>query len=373
MRKNIAGAVIMAAVFLTGCSLPWEKKTEEEMSAAAHTVHEEGQAQPKGTVIASGEGQIYDDASLFTQGGSGETLSPDGIPVLAGNCQLSDCIDLCDLDDLVVDVEYDPDPTREDAVTHAKLEMDAKPAGDYYEIERGDIADIDLYAYIDGEEVPELSRTGTRVCVGAGGTEKAIEDALVGMIAGSSKRAEVTYDDGIEYMDLGGKTVSYNIVVTSVATAGTPEEAAVDKAYEELSRYKALADHETLMEALKTAVVDGSVVKAYPEKMVRQARARYETILAAGYGSLEDFLNANGMTRAEFKSGEDAYTSIRVKEELVLAALREKTGITEAGDEYKNYTAQYGISNDDADETLLKVILMELAEQGTIRTRETTR
>lgn len=373
VRKTIAGAMFMAAIFLTGCSLPQIKKTGEETGAAAQTIHEEEQAQPEKEVIASGEGQIYDDTSLFTQGASRETISPDGIPVLDGDYQLSDYIELCDLGKLVVDVEYDPDPTREDATAHAKFDMDAKPAGDYYEIEKGDIADIDLYAYIDGEEVPELARTGAQVFVGAGGTEKAIEDALVGMIAGSSRRVEITYGDDIEYMDLGGKTVTYNIVVTSVATAGVPEEADVDKAYEELIRYKELADHETLMEALKTAVVEGSVVKAYPEKLVRQARARYETILTAGYSSPDDFLNANGMTRAEFKSGEDAYTSVRAKEELVLAALKEKTGITEAGDEYRNYIAQYGISGDDVDETLMKVILSEMAKQGMIQIRETTR
>ena len=372
MRKNIIYAVVPVVILLAGCSLPWTNREAKEDSASSKIAQEQTQVPAEETVIISGEGQIYDDASLFTEAeGCEESVSPDGLPVLESGCELSDCIDLCDLETLTVTVEYEPEPTREDAVVQAKLSMDAKPAGDYYEIERGDVVDVDLYAYIDGDEVPELSRTGAQIYVGAGGTEKAIEDALIGMIVGSSRKAEVTYADDIEYMDLGGKTVTYNIVVSSVATAGVPEEAAVDNAYEELVRYTHLANHEKLMETLKTAVVDGSTVKAYPEKIVRQARARYEMFCTAGYGSVEDYLNETGMTRAEFKKSEDAYASIRAKEELVLEALKERTGLTEAGDEYKNYIAQYGISNDDVDETMMKVILSELAEDGLIRIEET--
>ena len=69
------------------------------------------------------------------------------------------------------------------------------------------------------------------------------------------------------------------------------------------------------------------------------------------------------MTRAEFKKGEDEYVSQRVKERLILLALQEETGITTISDEYRQYTAVYGVNAEDPDETLFEVIIDSIKDR----------
>ena len=69
------------------------------------------------------------------------------------------------------------------------------------------------------------------------------------------------------------------------------------------------------------------------------------------------------MTRAEFKKGEGEYTSQHVKERLILLALQEETGITTISDEYRQYTAVYGVNAEDPDETLFEVIIDSIKDR----------
>ena len=69
------------------------------------------------------------------------------------------------------------------------------------------------------------------------------------------------------------------------------------------------------------------------------------------------------MTREEFKSTENEYVSQRAKEQLVLMALQEETGITATGEKYRQYTAVYGVNEDDPDKTLFEVITEEIRER----------
>ena len=111
------------------------------------------------------------------------------------------------------------------------------------------------------------------------------------------------------------------------------------------------------------ALIENSEIRAYPEKVVRQARSRYERKYTAGFENLDDFLNLTGMPRAEFKEAEDEYVSRRAKEQLVLMALQEETGITATGEKYRQYTAVYGVHEDDPDKTLFEVITEEIRER----------
>ena len=97
--------------------------------------------------------------------------------------------------------------------------------------------------------------------------------------------------------------------------------------------------------------------------MIRQARSRYERKYASGFASLDDFLNMTGMSRAEFKEAEDEYVSRRAKEQLVLMALQEETGITAASEEYTQYTAVYGVNEEDPDRTLFEVIVEAIGDR----------
>ena len=69
------------------------------------------------------------------------------------------------------------------------------------------------------------------------------------------------------------------------------------------------------------------------------------------------------MTREEFKDTENEYVSQRAKEQLVLKALQEETGITTSSDAYRQYTAIYGVNGEDPDKTIFEMIVEEIRER----------
>ena len=55
--------------------------------------------------------------------------------------------------------------------------------------------------------------------------------------------------------------------------------------------------------------------------------------------------------------------SQRAKEQLVLKALQEETGITTSSDAYRQYTAIYGVNGEDPDKTIFEMIVEEIRER----------
>ena len=164
-------------------------------------------------------------------------------------------------------------------------------------------------------------------------------------------------------MDLDGRTVRYRICVNSIARPDEPSEVETGKALTYLEEETERVNRDRLTEAVMEALIENSEIRAYPEKVVRQARCRYERKYTAGFESLDDFLNLTGMPRAEFKEAEDEYAARRAKEQLVLMALQEETGITTTSDEYRQYTAVYGVNDEDPDKTLFEVIVEEIRDR----------
>ena len=354
-RKRAAAAaiLILSALMLAGCR-PSGTEEKPEAAETAQTAAEDDSG-----VIAQGEGELIQDEELFTDEEENyeENLSPDGTPVLTEAYEISDCVRLCGLDGLRVAFTLEPAPTMEDAVVYAKLQKDAKPAGEYYEVDLGDVVEIDLTAIIDGEVDENLSRTGMQVFVGSGGLDPEIENALIRMPKGSTTEVEITYPEDYGYMDLGGKTVTYRIYISSIATAEYPSEEEIAEAMKFLEKINDAANEEIRMQAIKRAIMDNSKFIAYPEKMVRRARAEYERKYLTGRRTVDDFLNETGMTRAEFKKAEDSYASARVKDMLLLEALKEETGITEESSEYGDYALTHTANTQDVSEMLFRTII----------------
>lgn len=363
VRRKIIACAALTAVCMTGCGLfgsPVQEKPDEARTAVTEQAQPAEEREPEdGDVIASGEGQLQEEVELYTDNKEyyEENLSPDGTPVISGEYELSDCVTIGDLDGMDVHVSLEPEPTEEDAVIYAKLQKDGKPVASDYMIEMGDIVNIDMLAYIDGEQQENLSRKNMQIFMGSGGTRPEIEEALLGMTKGSSKDIEITYDEDYEYMELGGKTVSYNLYVNSIASALPPDEEELASAMEYLKERNTVVNDEIRMQAAKQAIMESAEFKAYPEKMVRQARSQYEKQRLREYSSIEDYLNDNGITREEFKQDEDIFASAGIKERLILEALKEKTGITLESKEYVDYVTVYGLIEEDADETLLRAII----------------
>ena len=218
-----------------------------------------------------------------------------------------------------------------------------------------------MYAVEDGDK--DLTRLGVSVLVGAGTQPEEIEDALIGMRRDEEKKVTVMYPEDYLFMGLGGRTVRYRICVDSIARPDEPSETETGKALTYLEEETERVNRDRLTEAVMEALIENSEIRAYPEKVVRQARSRYERKYTAGFENLDDFLNLTGMPRAEFKEAEDEYVSRRAKEQLVLMALQEETGITTTSEEYRQYTAVHGVNDEDPDKTLFEVIVEEIGDR----------
>lgn len=361
MMRNrlISTAVVVLFMCLCACSRETESVPQEP------EVQEQVIAEGSGNDRTDGGAEDAEPEEIADPGESGrndeDALSPDGLSVLETGT-LSECITLCQLDRLKVSVTLEDDPDEEDALTYARLLKDAKPLLDSESgIQPGDVVSIDMYAVEDRDK--DLTRLGVSVPVGAGTQPEEIENALIGMRRDEEKKITVTYPEEYLFMGLNGRTVAYRICVNSIARPDEPSETEVGKALAYLEEETERVNRERLTEAVMEALIGNSEIRAYPEKVVRQARSRYERKYTAGFESLDDFLNLTGMSRAEFKEAEDEYVSQRVKEQLVLMALQEETGITTTGEEYRQYTAVYGVNDEDPDKTLFEMIVEEIRDR----------
>ena len=358
-NRLISTAVIVLCVCLSACGIQEEVIPEEPAEQGDIIAEGSGNDAPDGGTQAAEPEDIADP------GESGQTdenaLSPDSLPVLETGT-LSECITLCQLDGLKVIVTLEEDPDEEDALIYARLLKDAKPLLDPESgIRPGDVVSIDMYAVEDGDK--DLTRLGVSVLVGAGTQPEEIEDALIGMRRDEEKKVTVMYPEDYLFMGLGGRTVRYRICVDSIARPDEPSETETGKALTYLEEETERVNRERLTEAVMEALIENSEIRAYPEKVVRQARSRYERKYTAGFENLDDFLNLTGMPRAEFKEAEDEYVSRRAKEQLVLMALQEETGITRTSEEYRQYTAVHGVNDEDPDKTLFEVIVEEIGDR----------
>lgn len=354
MRKQTAVIFILVLV-LTACGT--KKADDMQESASAEPAEEVVIAQGSREDNEQGRKQ-EEELEVPALSSNGEETALDGLPIISESYTIEDCIKLPELDSLKVPYEEVPAPTYDDALIYARLQKDARPTNnDYAEARGGDVVSVDLYA-----EEERYTRLALSIAVGAKIERPEIEEALIGMEPGEKKEITVTYPDDYTYMDLNGKTISYIMIVNSIARPAEPIDVEVGKAMEFLKKEADFKNRMGYFEAAKKVLLENSVFTAYPEEVIRKARKRYEDKYLSGYDSLNDYLDRIGMTKAEFKKEENEYAVQRAREQLVLMALQDKTGITTSSDEYRNYSAVYGINREDPDRTLFEAIVFSIRD-----------
>lgn len=354
-------AAVLSACICTGCTLPFAKKAEDKKVNEGTTASEAVIASGKGDGINGADAQqaeptenteeIIESAPLAETIYGEDDTELGGIPIISGEYSIEDCIDLPELTSVKGEYEKTPAPTYEDARIQEKFKLDAHPVYNVDELaEYGDRVVIDLYVEGSSDDSVEGSIMDMDVAVGAGEVDKAIEDAIVGMSVGMERLVTVKTEDG---------SVKYRVVLQSIARSDEPIDtdvvatlAELTEEVEELNNYKRFA-------ALKQEVMNGSTIKKFPEKIVRMARSRFENKFLRGT-TLTDYLNQEGITRAEFKAEEDEYALAEAKEMLVLEALSKRSGITKESEEYKNALGDDGENPEDPDALFYQVILERL-------------
>ena len=356
--KYVAMAAALSVILCTGCSL-FHKKDAPPSAIDAEKTEDE--------VIASGGGNGSTEQGTAVQETTedpapAEETTPQeekdepetelgGVPVISGEYQLSDCVALPDL--MSVEGKYIKNelPTHEDARIYAMLQKDAHSMDEddeYLLAQYGDKVSIDLIIEEGEDDLASGSILGMDVAVGAGEVDENIEKTINGMALGEEREATVE--------DENGKT-TYKVILHSIARPEEPTEEDISDALTELTEEAEQLNKYNRYAALKREIVEKSVVKVYPEKVVRRARAIYEDKYLRGGITLNDYLDQAGMTKDEFKGYEDEYAMNMAKEMLVLEALSEKTGITKDSEEYKLIEEEAGDNPEDPDALLYQAVL----------------
>lgn len=344
----------MAAVLaLSGCGAA----PASHSGAVSRTASSVVTTLDSGNVIAEGALSGVTSAADGTDGTyTEETDTFDGKPLLGGSYKISDCITLGNLNGLAVNVNASA-PTESasesDAVVYVKLQNDDKQTvtDDHATAEYGDLVTVNLTLFEDGTKVDDRSMDNYEVGLGSGTLQKDVEAAIPGMMVGDVKEVNVTYPADNPDSEVAGKTVTYQIRLNSIERAPDPTESEIAEAENTLDEESASESNEALYEAAKQAIISASDIKAYPEELIRELRSQYESAYVNAYGSLDDYLNAAGMTRAAFKEAEDQQVRDGADRKLVFLALKDYTGITKA--EGVNITKV----SDDPDEALYDTML----------------
>jgi trigger factor len=240
-------------------------------------------------------------------------------------------------------------------------------AGDK-EVDDGDVALIDLEAYVDGNREPRLSGQEQLVEVGAAKFIPGFEGHLIGMKAGQEKEFSLNLPSVFQLKDLEGKEAQFKVKVVAIKSKELPElddEFARDVSecttLEELKEDVRAKLEETghfhakriFKERVVAKVVENAEVEV-PETLIRRQLEietnQFVQRLAMQRMNLDDYLRMmNKDADALQKELRDRAEEI-VKTRLVLGAIAEAEGIKvtpeELAEEIEDLAAQYNLDAD---------------------------
>lgn len=274
---------------------------------------------------------------------------------------LADLTKDMDLDRLVSLGEYKGlKLTKEIAeVTDADLENAVAEAleNTYVEVDRpaqnGDTVNIDYVGTMEGEEFEGGSAAGYDLQLGSDSFIDGFEDGLVGAKKGDVVTLDLTFPSNYTE-ELSGKAVQFKVTVNKVQT--TSKEISEDwvkenSDFDTVEEYKRDlrvqleikndADAEDTMEGEAwKMVLENSVVNDYPEEMVQYGRYFYDQMLKSTCEqngiTVEQYMEAKGMTAADYEELQSAYAQSMAGQLLIMAAIEKAEGISTEDQEYQD-------------------------------------
>lgn len=244
--------------------------------------------------------------------------------------------------------------------------------------EYGDTLYIDYTGSVDGVVIDEASEEDAEVTIGTGALPDDFEASLVGAYAGNNLSFDVTFPDPyIQYPDLSGQNVHFEVSVNNVCEQELPEYnddfARAYLGYDstadyEAHLYKLLEDHyyeiyyQSIDDQIWDTVVENTTVIKYPEKELKQMYDDMVTsaeayALKAGV-NFADYVSAiYGKSEDEFYDYIQSEAEAYVKDEMIKYAIARAENITLTDEEYaegaKEYAVDiYGLSSVDALEAI---------------------
>jgi len=240
-----------------------------------------------------------------------------------------------ELTDAMVDAEIERDRDK----ASRTLDVEDRP------VEKGDIVNLDYAGTIDGVAFEGGTAQGQTLTIGSGSFIPGFEDQMIGMQLNEERDLNVAFPADYHSSEVAGKDAVFHVKVNGIQKVEKPElddDFAADISdFNTFEEYKAdvikrLQERiaKSNENAAKNALVDKAVENAQvdiPQAMI-DTQGDYmirEMEMNAAYQGirLDDYLKYMGMTREALKAQNEAEATRRVKNELVIDAIRKAEGI----------------------------------------------
>ena len=304
-----------------------------------------------------------------------ETTSQEGTQEVKDMPSLDDidvasCVTLPEYKGITVEKQVTP-VTDEDVDTTITYSLSYSPlevSDENAKVEEGDTVNIDYTGTLDGEEFDGGSAEDTDLMIGSGQFIEGFESGLVGHVKGDTVELNLTFPEDYTE-DLAGKDVVFTVTINAIKrplTEITEEwvqansdcktiEEYRESVRKDLEEYNNSLAEENLQTQAWQQVVTDSTVKEYPEELMEYGRDVFEdqvTSNAQASGqTLEEFVEAQGMTQEEYEEQKEEYSKNIVSQMLVMKAITDAENYTEEDEEYQEildaYLTQYGLEEDE--------------------------
>ena len=237
-----------------------------------------------------------------------------------------------------------------DAMVDAEIARDVDKASRTVDVEdrpvqEGDIVNLDYAGTVDGTAFEGGTAEKKTLTIGSGNFIPGFEEQMVGMTLGEEKDLHVTFPAEYHAAELAGKDAVFHVKVNGIQVVEKPE--LDDDFAQDVSDFDTFADYRAdvvrkLTErieknnenAAKNALVEKAVENAeidLPQPMI-DSQSDYmlrEMEMNAAYQGirLDDYLKYMGMTRDALKAQNEPEAIRRLKNELVIEAIRKAEGI----------------------------------------------
>ena len=249
-------------------------------------------------------------------------------------------VDQQELTDAMVDAEIER--SRDQA--SRTVEVEDRPVQD------GDTVNLDYAGTVDGVAFDGGTAQGQTLVIGSHSFIPGFEEQMIGMKIGEEKDLEVAFPAEYHAKELAGKDAVFHVKVNGISVVEKPE--LDDDFAQDVSEFDTFAEYkddvvkrltkrvaENNENAAKNALVDKAVENAQvdiPRAMI-ESQLDYmmrEMELNASYQGikLDDYLKYMGMTREALRAQNEQEAIRRIKNELIIEAIRKEEGI-EATDE----------------------------------------
>ncbi len=256
-------------------------------------------------------------------------------------------------------------------------------------VQEGDTVALDYAGTVDGVAFDGGTAQNQTLKIGSHQFIPGFEEQMIGMNVGEEKDLHVTFPEEYHAKELAGKDAVFHVCVHSIQVSEKPE--LDDNFAQDVSEFDTFADYKAgivkeLTEqieksnrnAVENAVVAAAVKNAQmdiPPAMIEsqldyivqnmEMNMQYQGL------KLEDFLKYTGQDMDAFRAGYRAEAEQRVRNDLVLDAIRkaEQVEVTEEelAEEISEQAAQMGRNADEFRETLSEDQKTYLRENAEIR------